>query len=380
MGTHPAQRDATSQALASKRVSIYGRAQQDGRQRHQLMRERRTIRCAVSAVLSVAALALGASPVLAAPSARLTYVRDSGAEHCPDEAVLRHAVEQRLGYDPFFPWADRTMVARIRSDGRGLHGTVEMLDKTGLVQGSREISAPTPQCTELVSGMALAISIAVDPSSVERGAGADVGHAAPDDAVIDWSSARAEEAASRPPPSPASRDAISPSARRHSADIAWVPELDAGVAGAIGVMPAVALGPRIGGALRRRAWSLGIEGRYLLAFDSTRDGKSVSSTLLEGMGLGCIHVGMPFACVAGSIGRVAVSGNVAQPNHDAALVARLGPRLGVELAVTPEIAVLAQADVAFNLGRQSIQIDSQGVWKSSLVGGFTEIAVRGRFP
>jgi hypothetical protein len=57
--------------------------------------------------------ALTASSARAAPTSRLTYVRGPGAEKCPDEAELRRAVAERLGYDPFFPAANRTIVAEI---------------------------------------------------------------------------------------------------------------------------------------------------------------------------------------------------------------------------------------------------------------------------
>src|SRR5205814_10613388 len=96
-----------------------------------------------------AVLMLIAARTSAAPAARLTYERAVGTELCPDESTLRRAVEQRLGYDPFFPWANRTMVARIRTDANGLHGIVELLDETGLVRGSRELSARAPECAEL---------------------------------------------------------------------------------------------------------------------------------------------------------------------------------------------------------------------------------------
>lgn len=46
-----------------------------------------------------AAMVFVAPSAEASPSARLVYVRGAGAEACPDEATLRGAVKQRLGYD-----------------------------------------------------------------------------------------------------------------------------------------------------------------------------------------------------------------------------------------------------------------------------------------
>ena len=45
------------------------------------------------------------------PSSRFVYARGEGAELCPDEAQVRLAVAARLGYDPFFPSAEKTIVA-----------------------------------------------------------------------------------------------------------------------------------------------------------------------------------------------------------------------------------------------------------------------------
>jgi hypothetical protein len=53
-----------------------------------------------------------ASTGLAFPTSRLVYERGPGVEHCPDQAAIREAVASRLGYDPFFPSSDKTIVAR----------------------------------------------------------------------------------------------------------------------------------------------------------------------------------------------------------------------------------------------------------------------------
>lgn len=326
---------------------------------------------------------LVATPAVATPSTRLIYERGAGTERCPEEPVLRRAVEQRLGYDPFFPWADRTIVARIRVDARGLHGTVEMLDKSGIVQGSRELSAEAAQCTELVSGMALAISIAIDPSSVDRAAKPANGPEAElDEDAVEWSAARAGEATPAPAPAPATRDTAqrrdrTPASVRRS----WVPELGAGIAGATALAPAPSLGPMANVGLRNGAWSIELEGRYLFGLDASLSGASVSSTLLEGALLGCWHAGVPFACLVGSAGRLSVSSTgIAHPRDDAAFVARLGPRLGADIPLLPALDLRVQADLLINLGAQSVEVDSRPAWNSSRIGGIAGIALRGRFP
>src|SRR5205814_5483733 len=113
------------------------------------------------AFVGVTALASTAS--FAFPSSRLLYSRGVGAERCPDEATMRKAVAQRLGYDPFFPTAEKTIVSRIVRDRDELRGTVELVDNHGMVRGLRDFKVGADDCAELVAAMSLAISIAIDP-------------------------------------------------------------------------------------------------------------------------------------------------------------------------------------------------------------------------
>ena len=61
----------------------------------------------------------------ASPSARLIFGRGPGAESCPDEAVLRTEVSSRIGYDPFFPYAPRTVVLTMGGSGAKLTARIE---------------------------------------------------------------------------------------------------------------------------------------------------------------------------------------------------------------------------------------------------------------
>src|SRR5689334_9833347 len=115
------------------------------------------------------ALALGVfiycAHAVAFPTSRLTYARGNGAESCPEEPTVRQAVAARLGYDPFFAAADKTIVARITRNRDELRATVELVDDHGIVRGVREFKARAGQCAELVATVALAISIAIDPTN-----------------------------------------------------------------------------------------------------------------------------------------------------------------------------------------------------------------------
>jgi len=75
-----------------------------------------------------------ANPVGAFPSSRLVYARGVGAEGCPGEGTLRHAVAARLGYDPFFPSAERTIMVVIAANGIELEAKVYLVDTSGVVR------------------------------------------------------------------------------------------------------------------------------------------------------------------------------------------------------------------------------------------------------
>ncbi len=113
-----------------------------------------------------AAITLLASTAHATPSARLVYARSAGAESCPTEAELRRAVAARVGYDPFFAWAKKTIVARMATASpRGFFVSVNLVDEQGMETGDRVVRTEGG-CAELLDVAALAIAIAIDPQSL----------------------------------------------------------------------------------------------------------------------------------------------------------------------------------------------------------------------
>src|SRR5262249_10897903 len=120
--------------------------------------------------LVISFVVTGSATAVASPSSQLTYVRGAGAESCPDEAELRKAVAARLGYDPFFPSAGRTIAAQIERTRGGFAGELKMLDASGVSRGERKLPTTSHDCAEVVKSLALAISIAIDdldePASV----------------------------------------------------------------------------------------------------------------------------------------------------------------------------------------------------------------------
>lgn len=332
-------------------------------------------------MLALLAAVLTAVSGVAAPSTRLTYVRSAGAEKCPDESVLRRAVEQRLGYDPFFPWADRTIVARIAADARNVHGTVELLDGKGILRGSRSLVAPAAQCAELVSGMALAISIAIDPASVDRVPGASDAAAA-DTASAEWSAARAAEAAAAPAvvaDVPGRAPPLKGSQEKHGDAV--VPDVGVGAMVSAGLTPGIAGGPALAAAIHLGPWAFVLEGKYLFSAAQSYNPGVVSSSLVEGALLGCYGFGIPYLCAGGSAGRLAISGSGLTQNHDdEAFVGRILGRLGAELPLGASWFLNGYADLGISLSQPTVTVDAAPVWPSPRVGGSLGVAVHRRFP
>jgi len=158
-----------------------------------------------SLALQAAIFALGiARGAGAFPTSRLVYARGPGAELCPDQDAVRKAVATRLGYDPFFPGSDKTIVARISRDSDHLKGEVELVDEHGVELGLREFSDEPGKCDDLVHAMALSISIAIDPKSAETYAQGPPDEPPAVDRAIE------PEPARPPPPQPTRKGRLAP--------------------------------------------------------------------------------------------------------------------------------------------------------------------------
>src|SRR5262245_38987997 len=89
-------------------------------------------RLARFAPLSLLLLAAGAH---AQPSdknkVQLEYVLEPGAEACPSETVLRHAILAEMKVDPFSPTGAAKLRVVISRKGRRFRATYEIIDATG---------------------------------------------------------------------------------------------------------------------------------------------------------------------------------------------------------------------------------------------------------
>jgi hypothetical protein len=302
-----------------------------------------------AASLAAVAVGLGAARVAdASPSAKLTYLRGAGAEGCPDEAALRRAVAARLGYDVFFPWARRTVVAEIARGPRGFHARLQVVGEDGLVLGTRSLDATSQSCEEVTRALALAISIAVDDFGLDD--------APPTPPAIEppppSSAPTVPSPVEPPPPAPAAIPAPTPPSTPPHFAVALSPI----------VSLLVAPGPSVGleGSFEVRvsqAFSAGVELRADLP---AKDSHGQVETHLSTVSLvPCLRAPRPlFVCVVASVGDFHESGvGVSNPQaHDAAF-ASVGPRVGVELPLGGRFFLRTHVEGAFVLLRHEVDLN-----------------------
>lgn len=305
----------------------------------------------------------------AAPTSKLVYSRSSDAEACPDEQALRREVAARVGYDPFFAWAKRTIVAGITRREGAFVATVDMIDEDGVSHGARELRTEG-ECRELLDAVALAIAIAIDPQSLSR--------PAPPPAPPPPSQPADEihpETAGPPPTARPEADTLPHRAPSTGAPTTTAFEVSAGAVASGGVAPTLAAGLALGVGVRWRAFSLSLEGRIdAPAGGSAQGGGDVSSWLVLGGLAPCLHLGPLFGCALGQAGSVQTSGSgVPGPLSASTLWWAAGGRVGVVFPARDDLLLRLRTDVLANLDRATLQLNGLGAWTAPPVA--TSLAV-----
>jgi hypothetical protein len=315
------------------------------------------------------------------PTSRLTYARGSGAEACPAEPTIRQAVAARLGYDPFFAAAEKTIVARIIRIREDLRATVELVDDHGLVRGVREFKARSGQCDELVATMALAISIAIDPTN--PGILGDPPKAKPEPlrpkaASLDRHPPASERPALPTAPAPEVDAAEKPNdAEATSSEL----RVGAAVVGAIGTAPTATAGLALSAGIRRGIWSLNAEGRSELPGTIATDGGQVRTSLWAGGVAPCLHFDPLSICASVWLGSLRAQG-VEFPTSrvDHAVYAATGVRLGLEMPVTERLFFRPELDVLATLFPVDLQVDGATQWTAPRFSTLLRAGLVARFP
>jgi hypothetical protein len=326
-----------------------------------------------------AGLLLIATPSQARVPTRLVYARTQSTTDCPDEAALAAAVSARLGYEPFSPWGDQTILATISRKDGVLLGRAELIDHDGIAQGSREVRLSKPECHELILALALAISITLDPLHVE----------APEPPVVPVPPAPADASESIPEAEPAT-PALTAAVRRDSAPIrtrkraqvrmTW--HVAAAAIGALNVGPQFAMGGRAGLAARRGRWSLGLEALSTLpSTQATSQVGKVRVRLVSAALTPCLRLVGGFSlCALGSLGSMHAEGRgVEAPRVENVLHASAGGRALVALPLGHSFELLASADLAATLNRPRFLLDGEQAWRPGPVVALVGIGAAARF-
>jgi hypothetical protein len=317
---------------------------------------------------------VAAAPVEGAAAMRLLYVRERGAEACPDEATLRSAVVGRLGYDPFVESAGAALFARIGRSETGLRGSIERVDEVGFSRGKRELVTEGEGCEEMARAVALSMSIAIDP---ERAAlAADASGAPPPAAAAPVESTPAAPEPAREPSSPLQQkgpllahelsnadkasDATDPKPQRlsFSNSLSGLAMLGAGPAPAFGGLLAVQIGPG--------SWLLGAGGRLVRTPPADVErGARLQTTLAAGELSICVRKRVIDACMLGLAGATWVrGGGVDTPRTDSGAFVALGMRLGSYLPLSRAVALLAHVEGFGVISPIRAEVDRQQVWEA----------------
>ncbi|HMI87824.1 MAG TPA: hypothetical protein VK550_27265 [Polyangiaceae bacterium] len=345
-----------------------------------MVRRRAPILPLVVAATALLLMAAWVSDAHAAESTRLSYVRGSGAEECPDERALRLAVAIRLGYDPFVAWANKTIHAQVARDGSKLRARVYLAGEDGRARGSRELVGSLDDCDHLIAALSLAISIAIDPMSANR----------PSESPSDVASLEAapesterEDAAAVPRPAidderqrPAGADDVrvaplAPAPKRADASpLRWY----AGLGGKVskGTAPDYATGVAAFARLQMGISSMGLEARYDLpaGVSATSRGGIVRSTLVLLSIEPCLWVRSFAFCGLASVGSLSGSGlGVASPQEQSALYFGAGGRAAFELPVAKLLSIRLHADLVSNLTRVTLRINEENAWQAPPLAG-----------
>lgn len=292
--------------------------------------------------LLVAASFLIAARRACAAAARLEYARTHAAAECPDEATFRKEVSQRLGYDPFFPAADRMVSVEIDVVDGHTQARIVVVDDHGFERGSQTLDGSrgpiASTCTDLVRAAALAVSVVMDSLATKNAPVVEVEPPPP------------------PPPPPSFHDDVAPvvtvSAPRNEAprvtpsrtptELTLAPQ----IWGGYGQWPLATFG--VGGAIgvRRGRFAIAAEGRWdapsTLTIGSSGDVQLQRAT---GSLVPCIDVSLVSFCAVGSFGATWASGEtVANPQGASAFYAAFGGRVGLSFPLSRAVRVGVVAD------------------------------------
>jgi hypothetical protein len=332
------------------------------------------------APLARRALAMAAATTLAAlvrtaeasPSAKLVYVRGTGADACPGEDELRKAVATRIGYDPFFPTAQKTVIAQVTRTSGGYHGKVQIVGDDGKVRGERDLASKGDDCAELVSTMALAVSIALDDLDEDVHPSAPT-PAAPEPVPPPRAEVTRVEPRPEAPPRPPAPAA--PAGPRLELGASAGPTIS------IGTAPALAVGASVAATLGYGAVGARLELRGELPSSGSLGATGVvsTSTILAALS-GCVRGKVPFGCLGAGLGSLSSkTEGIARPASDSGRLVVLLASAGADVALGRTLYLEPFLEGALNLTPHHVEVDGSRAFSVPIVAGTVGLHLGGHF-
>ncbi|HXX68833.1 MAG TPA: hypothetical protein VEK07_16725 [Polyangiaceae bacterium] len=311
----------------------------------------------------------------ASPTARLTYVRSIDSASCPDEAALRRAVAARFGYDPFFPWARKTVVVHIGHEAAHFVAHVELVDESGLTRGTRDLHADDDDCAQIFNATALAISIALDAFATSPAE--EASPVAPPEG-----GALAPPAPLVPPPTTAPAPAA-PETVLAVRDRSRSPVLvGADVLGAVGAAPGPSAG--LGAFVAARTAAASIELRLhgdASAPIAVGPVGRVETARFAATIAPCARFGLVTACGVAEVGWLQAWGSdLAVVRSEAMPFVAAGARVGVALPISDALLLRIYAESVFDLDRANFELDYYDRWTAPLLEGTLAFGLARRIP
>jgi hypothetical protein len=303
------------------------------------------VRAIVKGVRSAALLVALSTAAHAEPKAQLTYVREAGAEACPDEPEVQKAVVARLGYDPFGERPLSTIAVTVGRSQRGLRARIELTDAAGEVTGSRELTSRQADCLELSWAVELAVSLAIDP----------LHFADAPPTPLTRASSRATPVATDERASDVHRPAI---AVAREVEPKQRFRLAAGAFAVLGSSPTVAFGFRLAGGIRRKLWSMNVEVRADVPASRPAAGGLVSTAIYSSALVPCFHQLMFAGCALVVLGaQHSMGSHYPTSNEVWDFYAALGVRAAVEIKLHKRLELQLGADLLAPLRRIRLLVD-----------------------
>ncbi len=269
--------------------------------------------------------------------------------------TLRSRVASRLGYDPFGADEGMFVSAIVRREGKPLRGDLEFTDESGKPAGKKTLRSATGDCDSLLSAMAVAISIAIDPLRLTQ----PETRSAPPEVP---SGPRQPEPARVDPPTSEKSDP-------------WLLRVVLGAGAGVGVVPSATPVLSFGAGARHRALSLDLVGHYYFSESTSASltpstgtattAPRVSGSLVSGSLLPCGHVGAFAACAVLQVGRFEGEGQgVDLPKKARGTFAALGARLAGEFPIGKSVSFFAGANLMVPMASVGLNLGGVRAWET----------------